>query len=104
MAPPRFANGKVTLLEAFFSLQAYPEGVQDWCKECPVPGGGWGGGGGGNGKINLEGKERGDIVAATEDDGQRQSQIEAERKVKMSEEKEDMNRTENITQGQKLHW
>lgn len=40
----------------------------------------------GNGKINLEGKK--DIVVVTEDDGWRQSQIQAKRKVKISEEKE----------------
>lgn len=71
------------------SLQAYPEGVQDWCKECPAPRGeelveG-------NGKINLEQKER-EILLQWQGDGWRQSQIEAERKVKMSEEKENMNR------------
>lgn len=45
----------------------------------------------GNGKIYLEG-EKTDIVAVTEDDGWRQCQIHAERKVKISKEKENMNR------------
>lgn len=68
-----------------------------------MPGGGWGGVGGGKWKDTFRGKRKGDIVTATEDDGQRQSQIEAERKVKMSEEKEDMNRTENINLQVKSH-
>lgn len=48
----------------------------------------------GNGQIYLEGKKN-NIVAATEDDGWRQSQIQAKRKVKISEEKENMNRNGN---------
>lgn len=58
----------------------------------------------GNGKIYLEG-EKTDIVAVTEDDGWRQCQIHAERKVKISKEKENMNtgRTVQFAQGQKSH-
>lgn len=54
-----------------------------------------GGIGGGKWKDKFRRERKGDIVAVTEGDGWRQSQIEAERKVKMSEEKENMNRKAN---------
>lgn len=55
----------------------------------------WGvGGRGGKWKDKFRGKKK-DFVAVTEDDGWRQSQIQAERKVKISKEKEIMNRNEN---------
>lgn len=47
----------------------------------------------GNGKINLE--EKNDCCSDREDNGWRQSQIQSERKVERSEEKQNMMRNEN---------
>lgn len=91
MAPPRVTKGKVTLLESFLPLSK-PIQRESRTDARSVPClGGMGVVGEGNGKINLEEKKE-DFVAVTEGDGWRQSQIQAERKLKISEEKENSNR------------